>query len=91
METNKKELTREDFIQLIKTSDALEQLDDLLKNLTGVGHGSGRLYELDSFYDVLFRHAKEEYTFDEEGEAQFYRIVTDRTLSIEDRVDMLMG
>ena len=91
METNKKELTREDFIQLIKTSDALEQLDDLLKNLTGVGHGGGKLYELDSFYDVLFRHAKEEYTSKEEGEAQFYRIVTDRTLSIEDRVDMLMG
>lgn len=91
MVTKKKVITRQDYIDLIKTSDCLERLDELLDILTGVGHGGGKLYELDSFYDVLLRHAKEEYNSDEEGEAQFYKAVTDRTISIEDRVDLLMG
>ena len=43
MVTKKKVITRQDYIDLIKTSDCLERLDELLDILTGVGHGGGEV------------------------------------------------
>ena len=34
-------MTRKDYLDLLEVSDGLEELDDELKILSGVGHGSG--------------------------------------------------
>lgn len=83
-------MTRKDYLDLLEVSDGLEELDDELKILSGVGHGSGKLLKLDKVYDVLLRHSRRKYRKNEDGEALFYRIVCDRSKTIEDRADLLM-
>lgn len=85
-------MSQEDFIALIEVADAIEFLDENLKNLSGMGHGGGELDGLDRLYGVLMNNAHSYYRSQGEGaEIAFYDILGNRNRTKEDRAEILLN
>ena len=83
-------MDREDIILMIEAADSLEDFDEVLRVLSGSGHGGGRLYGLDNVYELLLKYSHEYYR-DENAQELFFRIIEDRKKSPEERADILMN
>lgn len=78
----------EDITALIKASDAVLKLDEILDILTGNDHSNGNLIELDNISEVLLKYSDSEYAT-EEGTEQFFRILRNTGLAPEKRAQLL--
>lgn len=83
-------MDREDIINMIKMTDDLEKLDMELKVISGMGHGSGSLTNIDNVYELLMKYSHEYYSEDDNAEL-FYNIIADVSKSPEERADILMN
>ena len=83
-------MDRQDMLYLIGMADALENLDDELRYLSGASHGEGQLQEFDNVYELLLKYSHEYYR-SENTEELFFRIIEDRKKSREERADILMN
>lgn len=46
-------MTREDMVLLIEVEDDLQDMDQALEQLSGLGHANGMFHKLDNVYKVI--------------------------------------
>ena len=83
-------MSREDFMMLIEAQDALENMDKVLNELTGCGHGSGKFIALDNVYEVIRNKSRPEYQNTERGEDEFLAILLNQRTPVGVRAELLM-
>lgn len=83
-------MDRKDFMMLIEAQDALENMDKILHELTGCGHGSGEFIALDNVYEVIRNNSQTEYRNTERGEEEFLAILLNQRTPTDVRADLLM-
>ena len=84
-------MNKQDYISLIEVADDYEQLDLILKKITGVGHGSGSFTKLDNIYEILLRNAHSIYSENDDSTELFYKILTDSNITPNDRAKILLN
>lgn len=82
-------MNRDDYITLIKASDALSGMNELLLRLTGNACDAGEYYQITGIYDVLQNHAKDCYRHGDDGTDDFYNTLFNREVSVERRAEIL--
>lgn len=82
-------MTKEDMVELMKASDALNAMDKLLEELTGLGYSGGKFKDIDCIYTVLKRHSHPAYSASASDAFWIVVDMTDKTP--EERVDMLIA
>ena len=85
-------LEKKDMALLIEVEDTLEDMDKALEQLAGHGHANGEFIKLDNVFAVIYRNSHTVYSGNpEEGQELFFKILMSRTLTPEQRADILMN
>lgn len=85
-------MDKKDMVALIELEDELNNVDELLVQLTGMGHSGGVFGKLDNAFSVLYRNSHAVYSSNsEKGQELFFYILTNKVWSAEQRADILMN
>ena len=79
-----------ELLLLIEVVDDLLRLNDVIKNLGGLGYQE-RFHSLDNVYEVIKYNSVFANFVDEDVEIEFYRIVEEFSESPKKRLEILLG